>query len=449
VQKFFPAVRTDCRDAHHLAKEATMTALDAQAEPHQARFLDMLDAAFRRYGVPDGLPPRFREAVAATPRHRFVHRFRLADDGPVRGNFRLADGGPVRGSGTDPAQDLPDVYSDAVMRHVDAAGEPLPSSNSQPSYVLHLLHLLRLERGQAVLEIGSGSGWLAAIMARLVGPEGRVVGIELIPDLAARSRADLAGLGIGNVEVITGDGTPGHAAGAPYDRAIVTAAAWDVPVALLDQVAEGGLAVVPVELRGGDGCDVTMLRRQNGALMAERAVPGWFVPLLGAGQDRAGTALPEVSGGKPAARFALPLGLLGEGGPAPAAAQFRAFLGRTEPGFVARPGDGDWQPWMPLPPFGLTDGMSGSVALWQDGEVVSYGDRAAAIRLARAYARWAALGLPGTGAFRLEVHRAGAAPSGIDRLWIEPRGATALAWRLRPDIGNWQALAGADAADHR
>jgi protein-L-isoaspartate O-methyltransferase len=194
-----------------------MSALNAQAEPYQARFLDMLDAAFRRYGVPDGLPPRFREAVAATPRHRFVHRFRLADDGPVRGNFRLADGGPVRDNGADPAQDLSDIYSDAVMRHVDAAGEPLPSSNSQPSYVLHLLHLLGLERGQAVLEIGSGSGWLAAIMARLVGPEGRVVGIELIPDLAAQSRADLAALGIGNVQVITGDGTRGHASSSLSD----------------------------------------------------------------------------------------------------------------------------------------------------------------------------------------------------------------------------------------
>ena len=59
------------------------------------------------------------------------------------------------------------------------------------------------------------------------------------------------------------------------------------------------------------------------------------------------------------------------------------------------------------------------------------------------------VGLPGTGAFRLEVHRAGTAPSGTDRLWIEPRGTTALAWRLRPEIGDWQALAGADAADTR
>jgi protein-L-isoaspartate O-methyltransferase len=173
-----------------------------QVAPHTARFLAMLDATFRGYGVPDGLPERLRTAVAATPRHLFVHRFRIGD-------------GPLRDNDVDPAQHLADIYSDAVMRHVDAAGDPLPSSNSQPSYVLFLLHLLGLRDGQAVLEIGSGSGWLAAIMAQLVGPQGRVTGVELISELAAQSRADLDALGLRNVEIIAGDGMRGHAAQAP------------------------------------------------------------------------------------------------------------------------------------------------------------------------------------------------------------------------------------------
>ncbi len=215
-----------------------------QVAPHATRFLTMLDAAFNGYGVPDGLPARLRAAVTATPRHRFVHRFRIGD-------------GPLRDNDEDPAQNLSDVYSDAVMRHVDGMGEPLPSSNSQPSYVMFLLHLLGLRDGQAVLEIGSGSGWLAAIMARLVGPQGRVTGVELIDELAGQSRADLDALGLPNVEIIAGDGTRGHAARAPYDAAIITAATWDVPVALLDQVVEGGRMLIPVELRSGDGCDVT------------------------------------------------------------------------------------------------------------------------------------------------------------------------------------------------
>lgn len=75
-----------------------------------------------------------------------------------------------------------------------------------------------------MLEIGSGSGWLAAVMARLVGPKGQVTSIELIPDLATQSLANLAALGIGNVEAITGDGTRGHAAGVPCNSAVITAA---------------------------------------------------------------------------------------------------------------------------------------------------------------------------------------------------------------------------------
>ncbi len=334
---------------------------------HAARFIAMLDDAFRGYGAPEGLPPRLRDAVLATPRHRFVHRFRLGD-------------GPLQDLDAEPDQALPVVYSDQVMRHVDEAGELLPSSNSQPSYVLWLLHLLGLEPGQAVLEIGSGSGWLAAVMGRLVGPAGKVVGIELIPGLAQQSRTDLEGVGVGNVEIVTGDGAQGHGAGAPYDRAIITAATWDLPAVLFEQVADGGRILVPVELRDGSGCEVTVLRRHGAALVAEQSVPGWFVPLLGPGQERGAAfrqldALPfwsEVRGA-PSLRRGLPLGALLGSGPASVAAQFRAFLGRTAPGLAAfaAGAEVEWTPWLPappssraMPPFGLVDEADRSVALW-------------------------------------------------------------------------------------
>ena len=119
--------------------------------------------------------------------------------------------------------------------------------------MLWLLDRLELRPGQRVLEIGSGSGWLAAVMARLVGKDGHVTGIELIPELAAQSQADLTRLGIGNVSVFAADGAEGHVAGVPFDRVMITAASWDLPAVLFDQVAEGGRLLVPVELRGG-GC---------------------------------------------------------------------------------------------------------------------------------------------------------------------------------------------------
>ena len=414
---------------------------------HSGRFIAMLDDAFRRYGAPDGLPARLRDAVAATPRHRFVHRFRVGD-------------GTLQDLDATPAQMLSTVYSDQVMRHVDAAGELLPSTNSQPSYVLWLLNLLALEPGQAVLEIGSGSGWLAAVMARLVAPGGKVVGVELIPDLARQSRTDLAECGIGNVEILCGDGTRGHADGAPYHRAIITAATWDPPGVLFEQLIDGGRALVPIELRDGSGCEVTVLRRRGEVLVGERMIPGWFVPLLGVGQDRAGACrrletLPlwnqmwNQGRGQPIMRRGLPLGTWVGRGAAPIAAQFRGFLGRTEPGLVAAVTEADakWTPWrperasLPTPPFGLVDDADRSLALWDAGELLSYGGPAAALRLARAYASWAELGLPGLGSFALEIHRADAAPA-AGSFWVEQRGATALAWHLKPDAATWRDLLG-------
>lgn len=386
----------------------------------------MLDRSFRQFGAAAGLPPRFSDAVIAVPRDRFVHRFRVGD-------------GALLDRDADPAGTLPLIYSDEVMRHVGPHGELLPSSNSQPSYILFLLQLLDLAAGHRVLEIGSGSGWLAAVMAKLVGPAGRVSGVELLPDLAAQSRTDLASLAIGNLEVVTGDGAFGHPGGAPFDRAIITAATWDLPVALFDQVAPGGRILVPVELRSGDGCDVTVLQHRGDAFVAERAVPGWFVPLQGAQQTR-GAALETPPRGDPEARCGLPLGMLGPHGPMPVAAQFRAFLGRTEPGFVSLPSTRSMAQGGKLPPFGIADPEDGSLALWQSGEIARHGGPRAAKRLARAYASWAELGLPGLAAFQLEIHRAEAAPSATETQWVEARGKTALVWRVKRDRPSWRAL---------
>jgi protein-L-isoaspartate O-methyltransferase len=190
-----------------------MTEAENEIAPYHARFIAMLDAEFKRFGEPDGLPAPLRDAVAATPRHRFVHRFRLGDDSP-----------PLLDFDADPSAFLATVYSDQVLRHAGPAGEPLASSNSQPSYILWLLHLLDLRPGQHVLEIGSGSGWLAAIMARLVGSTGHITD---------QSRADLAAMGIENITISTQDGTQARFDQAPFDRVMITAGTWSPPATLL------------------------------------------------------------------------------------------------------------------------------------------------------------------------------------------------------------------------
>lgn len=249
-------------------------------EAYLDRFVEMLDARFRQYGAPDGLPEALRLAVRATPRHRFVHDFLALGDVALRD----AD--------AEPEAHLATIYDDVVLRHVDRSGGPLRSSNSQPSFVLWLLDLLAVEPGQRVLEIGSGSGWLVAILSRLVGARGSVTGIEIIEDLAERSRRDVAGLEIANVTILTGDGNAGLAQ-RPFDRVMVTAATWDVTDGLLGDVVEGGYLLVPILTGWGDACEVLLLRKQGDELLALRGIPGLFVPLVGASQQPGSHANPS------------------------------------------------------------------------------------------------------------------------------------------------------------
>jgi protein-L-isoaspartate(D-aspartate) O-methyltransferase len=410
-----------------------MTQADNNITAHQAGFLAMLDSEFQRFGESDGLPAPLRDAVVATPRHRFVHRFRLDEDG------RLQD------FDSDPAALLATVYSDQALRHVGPAGESLPSSNSQPSYILRLLHLLDLSPGQRVLEIGSGSGWLAAIMARLVGPDGHVTGAEIIPSLADQSRADLAAMGIENITISSRDGIRARFDLAPFDRVIVTAATWSPSRALLDQVAEGGRLLVPLELRSRDGCCVSVLCRNGDRFVAERAVIGWFVPLQGCSQQRPTVHRPLDTlpfrpdiHAAPVARVALPLG-------GPVAWAFRTFLATTEPGFVILAGEppkGQHRPGQPLEPFGLIDETTRSVAVWHRGELLAYGHDNAARRLIGVYATWTNAGLPGATELDMELVPADTMPPCRDHLWQDPRGDITLLWRLKPDAHAWRQLLG-------
>jgi hypothetical protein len=229
---------------------------------------------------------------------------------------------------------------------------------------------------------------------------------------------------------------------------MITAASWDLPAVLFDQVAEGGRVLVPVELRGG-GCQVTVLRREGERFVAERAVPGWFVPLLGSGQQRPAlrVALAELPfwdeiGRLPPRRVPLPLALGPDGAAGSAVCAFRAFLGRTAAGFATF-GDGDPpepRPWLPAKPFGILHRAERSVALWSRGELLSYGGASAMQALAQAYANWTSYGLPGLAEFTLQIVKIGSAPVGNGQAWTEPRGATALVWRPLPSAEDWKAL---------
>ncbi|GAA3813761.1 protein-L-isoaspartate O-methyltransferase family protein [Nocardioides panacisoli] len=122
------------------------------------------------------------------------------------------------------------------------------ATNSQPSTVRAMLELLDARPGDRVLDVGAGSGWTTALLAWLVGPEGRVVGVERIPQVLDFGRANLTAAGpAGPVELhLARPGALGWPEAAPYDRVLVSADASAVPAPLVDQLAPDGVMVIPV-----------------------------------------------------------------------------------------------------------------------------------------------------------------------------------------------------------
>ena len=148
---------------------------------------------------------------------------------------------------------------------------------SQPYVVAYMTEQLALSPHHRVLEVGSGSGYQAAVLSRLAR---EVVSIERYRTLAEQARARLAALGFDNVEVVVGDGFAGVPEKAPYDRIIVTAAAEQVPRALLEQLADdGGVMILPLGPRDGPQHIIKLTKSQT-EISRENLIAVRFVPLL-------------------------------------------------------------------------------------------------------------------------------------------------------------------------
>ena len=204
---------------------------------------------------------------------------------------RLVDGLADRGYVTDPA--VLEAMK-AVRRHLfvpernrsDAYDDrPLDIGEGQTISAPHMVGImaerLDLRPGQKVLEIGGGSGYHAAVVARIVGPEGHVYSVERIAPLAERARRNLEVAGFSKtVTMVVGDGTLGLPEHAPYDRVFVAAASPGIPPPLFEQLREGGKMLVPV----GDlymGQELVMVERRNGRPVTTEHGGCVFVPLIG------------------------------------------------------------------------------------------------------------------------------------------------------------------------
>ena len=148
---------------------------------------------------------------------------------------------------------------------------------SQPWVVAAICEALRLNGDESLLEIGTGSGYSAAVLAQLARS---VISVERVPELGEGARRKLEELGIENVEVIVGDGSRGHPSGAPYDAIAVHAATPEAPHSLLAELAIDGRLVVPIAAGSADL--LTAFIRENSNLRQETIGPCRFVPLIGA-----------------------------------------------------------------------------------------------------------------------------------------------------------------------
>jgi protein-L-isoaspartate(D-aspartate) O-methyltransferase len=208
-------------------------------DPSAAR-KQMVDAQLRDRGISDS---RVLDAMLRVPRHEFVPE-------------------PYRAQ----------AYED----------HPLPIGDdqtiSQPYIVALMLESLQLKPTDKVLEVGTGSGYATSLLAELAGP---VFSMERHPALAENARNVLAALGHSNVQVLIGDGTRGLPAAAPFDAILVSAAALDLPAALLAQLREGGRMIIPVGT--DDSQQLQFIRMVNGQPVISRRELVRFVPLIPGG----------------------------------------------------------------------------------------------------------------------------------------------------------------------
>ena len=227
--------------------------VDRRWERERRELMELVDADFvatAGYTGRNTLDSRIREAMAKVPRHRFV----------------------------------PDTKKGlAYVNHALPIGHQ--QTISQPYVVALMTDLLAPQPDHIVLEVGTGSGYQAAVLSSLVR---QLYSIEVIEALATSAAERLERLGYDNVEVRAGDGSLGWPEHAPYDGIIVTAAARDVPPELVEQLKPGGRMVIPIGRFYGQ--DLRLLEKHtDGSVKSRSIIPVAFVPLTGGGARQAPT----------------------------------------------------------------------------------------------------------------------------------------------------------------
>lgn len=392
-------------------------------EKYQEEILNLAN----RYPPNDPITPETQEAFRANPRHEFVRKYQ-------QGNETFE----VTSKNLD--EHLPTIYKNDVIGLFKDEKNGVYSTISQPTLVLRMLDLLKLEPGHRVFELGAGSGWNAAMMGSLVGGEGKVYSIEIIPEIAESAKTVITDLGIENVQIIEGDAGEGYSAGAPYDRAVFTAGTYDLPGALHQQIKEGGYLLLVIKVEGG-GDQMFLLEKKKTHFESIRSMACAFVPMTGKHALASADPAPldtlmdwsdlskrEIDkrrfwwGGDGAGSFWMSLG-------------FRSFLSISEPGFRVFTENAekksDPAQWF----FGLVDSDSGSLVIARNGFLVTYGSPRAKEILMNRLHLWIDLGMPSMASMDLQIYPIDSNIESDSNQWIVKKRESQFLWTLKAHNG--------------
>jgi protein-L-isoaspartate(D-aspartate) O-methyltransferase len=258
-----------------MTRRAPMDDLEARSAPHLARML----AALRQLGVTD---EPVLAAMDAVPRHEFVNRFWSVPPSDTRSRGRARE---HRLSEDCADEVLAEIYDPTSALLIRTGGARATSSLSAPIIVGLMLAEMQLTPGLRVLEIGTGSGYNAALLASLVGQPALVTTIDVDAELIGPAQQRLDRLGFGSVAVRQGDGAQGVADRAPFDRIAATVGCVDIAPAWVAQLAAGGQLLVPLE-HGAMHPRVLLRREEDGQDLIGRFVGrSAFVRMQGSQAD--------------------------------------------------------------------------------------------------------------------------------------------------------------------
>ena len=393
-----------------------------------AAFIDKtLERLARDLGT-DAVTPAFAELFRRWPRHRFVDRYTSAN------HVNWYDVG--RGQAVPHLQRIYNAGPITVVPDTGAS-EPVALSHvPAPSTIVRTLQMLRPQPGERVLELGSGSGWLLAMLADAVGPAGRVVGIEILPEIADRTRARLASMGIKNVEVVAGDGAVALPQGPPFDRVVISATIDDLPRTVFEVASESAQLVAPVLLPGAAIRNYAWTRR-GAVFHAAASVSSSAVPIRGRLTCSVTHQVDVQSTPFADLLSTVPVGevhCLGSDTTSDQrlflATDFATFLGiRWGRAWTwqAPPGPDGQSMWM----MALYDRRSASVAVFGERGFIGYGGKTALEKAAEAWREWLAFSRPPPRKFMLDIYPAEAKPAASSTCWVHQRRDSVFVWRLR------------------